>query len=92
MEHRPGEKIAGSAEIPEEDREKWTETLREGGLTDQEIAEIVGALTSEKAKDERGRRIDEAVVGIIAKSLQRGKILTPKEIQELKRTLESEMK
>jgi hypothetical protein len=79
--------------IPDEDVSNWMQTLREGGFTDKEIDSIIGPLNPTYAGLKREEYINRELLRMQEEVRSRsGRELTTKELEELRRGIESRLK
>ena len=78
--------------IPNEDMPGWIQSLREGGFTDQEIDMILSNLNVDYRKAKNPNFVEEEL-GKLMKYFREKykKILNPKEIEHLKKGIESRL-
>jgi len=80
------------ARIPNEDMPGWIQTLRDGNFTDQEIDMILSNLNADYRKAKNPNFIEEELGKLIKYFRKEHKrILSPKEIEYLRKSIESRL-
>lgn len=98
MEKEPKIKLGKNEEIvkariPDDDLPGWIGTLKDGGFTQEEIDLVISGLNKTYLEERKPEMIERELVKIMREyRKEKGKILTPGEIDYLKAGIESRFK